>query len=174
MRGTKQYSGGVMPTARLLPTTRGTKQYSGGVMPTARLLPTTRGTKQHSGDVVPTARLLPTTARLLPTTRGTKQHSGDAVLPLAGRSLLNLLRGLLRSPLCLITRLLPHRLPPRLRQRRRPHLQRRQRCLPTCRRTRSRCPARACLVRGGRASARQRLPSADARLRHRARVLLTT
>ena len=85
-----------LPTARLLPTT----------------LPTTRGDKQHAGGVLPTARLLPTT-------RGDKQHAGGGVLPLPRRSLLKLLRGLLRSPLCLITGLLPHRLPHRLRQRRR-------------------------------------------------------
>ena len=55
MRGTKQHSGGVLPTlptARLLPTTlpttRGDKQHAGGVLPTAWLLPTTRGDKQHS------------------------------------------------------------------------------------------------------------------------------
>ena len=94
---------------------RGTKQHSGGVLPTLPTAPTTRGDKQHAGGVLPTARL-PTT---LPTTRGDKQHSGGGVLPLPRRSLLKLLRGLLRSPLCLITRLLPHHLPHRLRQRRR-------------------------------------------------------
>ena len=68
---------------------RGTKQHSGGVLPTLPTARHMRGNKQHAGGVLPTARLLPTT-------RGVKQHSGDAVLPLAGRSLLNLLRGLLR------------------------------------------------------------------------------
>ena len=102
----------VLPTA---PTSRGDKQHAGGVLPTARLLATSRGDKQHAGGVLPTARP-PTT---LPTSRGDKQHSGGGVLPLPRRSLLKLLRRLLRSPLCLITRLLPHHLPHRLRQRRR-------------------------------------------------------
>ena len=69
----------------------------------------TRGAKQNSGG----GEKQPSQ------TRGAKQHSGGGVLPLPRRSLLKLLRGLLRSPLCLITRLLPHRLPHRLRQRRR-------------------------------------------------------
>ena len=80
----------------------------------------TRGTKQNSGGgVLPIMRVLPRGETQPSQTRGAKQHSGGGVLPLPRRSLLKLLRGLLRSPLCLITRLLPHRLPHRLRQRRR-------------------------------------------------------
>ena len=107
--------------------TRGAKQnHCGGVLPIMRVLPRgetqpsqTRGAKQHSGGVLPIMRVLPRGKKQPSQTRGTKQHSGGGVLPLPRRSLLKLLRGLLRSPLCLITRLLPHRLPHRLRQRRR-------------------------------------------------------
>jgi len=118
--------------------TRDTKQNSGGgVLPIMRVLPRgekqpsqTRGAKQNSdGSMLPIMRVLPRGEKQPSQTRGTKQHSGGGVLPLPRRSLLKLLRGLLRSPLCLITRLLPHRLPPHLRRRR--WLFCRRRCLLT-------------------------------------------
>jgi hypothetical protein len=110
------------------------------MLPIMRVLPRgekkpsqTRGTKQHSGGgVLPIMQVLPRgekKPKKPSQTRGTKQHSGGGVLPLPRRSLLKLLRGLLRSPLCLITRLLPHRLPPHLRRRR--WLFCRRRCLLT-------------------------------------------
>ncbi len=122
--------------------TRGAKQNSGGgVLPIMRVMPRgekkpshTRDTKQHSGG----GEKNPSQ------TRCTKQHSGGGVLPLR-RSLLKLLRGLLRSPLCLITRLLPHRLTPHLRRRR--WLFCRRRCLLT-RRLPRRCRLASASVAG--------------------------